>query len=102
MKGPVRRVERKSDLRIGVQIAKVPDHANGDLEHPDVQFGFVTKVTKEGAFCRYWNKNLTALRTRSGSELTPFKYLMKYDSKPHYVITDLLEEIEITEKMGYD
>jgi hypothetical protein len=26
----------------GTQIACVPDHASGDLKHPDVQFGFVS------------------------------------------------------------
>lgn len=95
-------MEKKRDLRRGTQIACVPEHANGDLEHPDVQFGFVTRVSKDGAFCRYWNKNLTSLRTKANSELTPFRYIVKFESKPASVVIDLLEEIELTAKMGYD
>ena len=71
-------------LERGTQIAYVPTHAHGDLNHPDVKIGFVTVDRgADGAFCRYWRKDLPPakqmyaenvedyLRTKDNSELTP-------------------------------
>jgi hypothetical protein len=71
-------------LERGTQIAYVPTSAHGDLNHPDVEFGFVTiDLGANGAFCRYWRKDLPPtrqlysenvedyLRTKDNSELTP-------------------------------
>ena len=56
----------------GMQIAYVPDHAKDDENHPDIEFGFVTSVRKNGCFCRYWIKGSPGeLRTTCNSELTP-------------------------------
>jgi hypothetical protein len=81
----------------GTQVCYIPAHANGDLKHPDVEFGFVTSDAGErGVFCRYWRKmkydprnpaylyleNVEDyLRTKSNSELTPRELLQEY----HYI-----------------
>jgi hypothetical protein len=71
---------------IGDQIAYLPDHAEGDLNHPDVQVGFVTSVRGDTVFCRYWlgsySKPQTTLRTQANSEGTPIRCLVKLVSSP--------------------
>ena len=60
----------------GTQIAYIPSHAKGKIGHKDVQFGFVTSKTQNGAFCRYFRKDGKALRTTANSELTPWDCLV--------------------------
>lgn len=43
-------------MKIGTQVAYLPTHADGDVTHPDVEFGFVTSARGEAHFCRYWRK----------------------------------------------
>lgn len=66
------------------QIAYIPDHAEGDIEHPDVEFGFVSSDRGEGGsvFCRYWLKgrNGRELRTTANSEATPRGNLRRHRS----------------------
>lgn len=70
------------------QIAYVPHHANGDLEHPDVEFGFVTstRTTSDGretVFCRYWSKHDQGrLRTSANSEGADIENIVAHDSVP--------------------
>jgi len=73
--------------RLGVkpkdQVAYIPTHANKDLQHPDVEFGFVTSdLGRSTVLVRYWAKgqNGTALRTRANSEATPRDCLVPYES----------------------
>lgn len=63
-------------------IAYIPIHANGDITHQDVEFGFVTTVEDDRVFCRYWAKGEigTRLRTTSCSECTPIDRLRKHKS----------------------
>lgn len=65
------------------------------LEHPSVEFGFVTKPTGNQAFCRFWNKvdNFAELQTKDNSKLTPQDNLFVYKLKPQKVIDDLLERL---------
>ena len=63
-------------LSPGVQIIYIPNHANGDANHPDCEMGFITLITDKGAFCRYWRKDLSELRTKANSELTPIENLV--------------------------
>lgn len=67
-------------MKPGTQIAYVPSHVNGDIRHPDVQFGFVTSERDNAHFCRYWTRGKEGndLRTKANSELTPNKYLVQY------------------------
>ena len=62
----------------GTQIAYIPRHANGNIKHKDVEYGFITSKTANGAFCRYWHKkpNHNVLRTTANSELTPWDCLV--------------------------
>ena len=69
-------------MKQGTQIAYVPLHANGDLSHPDVQFGFVVSERADAHFCRYWITGVFGqeLRTLANSELTPTKLLVERES----------------------
>ena len=76
-------------MNIGTQIAYVPSHTNGDLNHEDVEFGFVTSERKDSHFCRYWRKgHLGELRTLSNSELTPTEMLLEHKSVSQNVVED--------------
>ena len=65
------------------------------LEHPDTEFGFVTKPTGNQAFCRFWNKadNFAELRTNGNSQLTPQANLFEYKLKPQEIIDELLKTL---------
>lgn len=80
----------------GTQVAYIPPHANGDINHPDVEFGFVTSLHPdgEGCFCRYFLKDCPAiLRTVSCSELTNYEFLVVVEHHPQQWIDDLLQAI---------
>lgn len=87
-------------LKLGVQIAYVPNHADGDIGHSDVQFGFVSSVTKFGVFCRYWLKkelligDVPELRTKANSELTPFDNLLVWDSVDHKIVDETIRNFK--------
>lgn len=79
----------------GTQIAYIPRHAKGDINHPGVEFGFVTTKMSYGAFCRFWNKDGKSLRTTANSELVgEFSLLTIHISHPQEEIKNLLVEIE--------
>jgi hypothetical protein len=81
-----------TEMKRGTQIAYVPRHANGDLKHPDVEFGFITSLRENCAFCRYWIKGKPGvLRTTSNSELTPFLCLIKHKSVSQEEIEEILD-----------
>jgi hypothetical protein len=70
--------QHERGLKRGEQIAYVPTHVHGDLNHPDVQFGFVTSGPPDNYFCRYWvSKTSQELRTKANSESTPTEYLVE-------------------------
>lgn len=79
----------------GDQIAYIPAHADGDINHPDVEFGFVTggPNAMECFFCRYWSKETPyELRTKANSEMTP-SYMMRYfQSVPDKLVVKALKE----------
>ena len=84
------------DLKPGTQIAYVPDHAEGDISHKDVEFGFVVRKSPYGAsyFCRYWYKGqLGNLRTISCSQLTREIHIVKIDKVLQGVVDSYLEEL---------
>ena len=66
-------------LKRGTQIAYVPTHAAGiGIQHPDVEFGFVSSLKGDTVFCRYWWKyifwfspGITEIRTYNYSGRTP-------------------------------
>jgi hypothetical protein len=78
----------------GTQIAYIPGHAKVQISHPDVQFGFVTSKTVNGAFCRYFRKDGQALRTTANSELTPWGYLVLCNHHTEGEIERILDGID--------
>lgn len=82
----------------GTQIAYIPLHANGNIEHPDVEFGFVTsqKAALKAHHCRFWRKGEPGvLRTTSCSELTPDDMLVQHEKVSQDVVDRALNEIEL-------
>lgn len=79
-------------MRRGTQIAYIPNHADGNINHPDVEFGFVTSESEKynAHFCRYWRRGTNELRTKSNSELTPDEFLVEHNSVAQFVINELL------------
>lgn len=81
-------------LQQGTQIAYIPSHVreyfDSNLDHPDVEFGFVVDLQgEENAWCRYWLKGKPGfLRTRANSELTPIRNLVEYKSVSQYLVID--------------
>jgi hypothetical protein len=83
-------------LKRGTQIAYIPMHANGDINHPDVEFGFVTtfEPDKGFAFCRYWRKGEPGvLRTLANSECTPSGMLIEHQSVTQKLVDTLIKEL---------
>ena len=89
---------KTTNLKRGDQIAYTPTHTEGNLEHPDVEFGFVTSVRDDAAFCRYWSEHHNGLRTTSCSELTPLDCLSLYTSRPEWVIEARLRDLALPAK----
>lgn len=84
-----------SDLKTGTQVAYLPDHAENDITHPDVQFGFITSTNERFAFVRYWKKMQEGkqLRTTSCSEGTDVKNLRLAKSCSMKEVVDALNSI---------
>jgi len=77
-------------MKSGTQIAYIPLHAEGDINHPDVEFGFVVSERGDAHFCRYWRRgHLGELRTVANSELTPSDNLVEYKSVSQDVVDNL-------------
>lgn len=87
------------------QIVYIPSHVlrqykpSGEwkltdlLEHPEAEFGFVTKTTGNQCFCLFWSKadNFAELETKDNSRLTPQANLFEYKLKPQEVVDELLK-----------
>jgi len=94
-----------AEMKMGTQVVYIPNHANGNIQHKDVEFGFVTGRSpvlgkllgrEEGCYCRYWSKELpNKPRTLSCSELTPARNLIEHSILPQSVIYSWME------KLGY-
>ncbi len=87
----------KPPLTQGAQILYVPNHANGDLDHPDVEAGFVTSM-KPGSnvvFCRYWiNRHRPmGLRTTANSEATYMRNIVVKDTVPQEQVDKKIAKI---------
>lgn len=77
-------------LKQGTQILYVPNHAEGDLDHEDVEQGFVTLVGQRVARCRFWRKDGTGLRTRLNSESVAFENLFMFKHRNKKEVEDML------------
>lgn len=84
-------------METGQQVAYIPEHAEGNREHPDVEFGFVTSSPKgkRYSFCRYWIRGKPGqLRTTNCSELTGNSSLVKHVCVPQAIVDKFIKEIE--------
>jgi len=87
----------------GEQVAYIPMHANGDINHPDVEFGFVTSQKGATVFCRYWYKGqIGMLRTTANSEGTPADRLVRHEVVRESLINLLLDGIEASHSRQED
>lgn len=92
-------------LAPGTQIAYIPMHANADIEHPDVEFGFVSSVSRhchdDGMFvyfCRFWRKGEPGqLRTVANSETCVADTIVEHVSVDQEVVERTREEIKNTQ-----
>lgn len=66
------------------------------IGHPDIEFGFITSVSGNVAFCRFWSKanNFTDLRTNGNSEFVFQSRLFLYDLKPQEIINEFLNNLK--------
>lgn len=88
-----------TDVPIGTQIAYIPNHANKNIEHADVEFGFIMRksVTGRAYFCRFWLKQepyTNLLRTNANSESVDIRNLYLYDSHDQQRIIDILPQLQ--------
>jgi recombinational DNA repair protein RecT len=82
------------ELPVFTQIAYIPRHADGNINHPDVEYGFTTSVRlKDGTYyCRYWDKKyLNELRTKSNGERTSEEFIVEFVSRPKQEVDDAIE-----------
>jgi len=72
----------------GLQIIYVPTHANGNLNHPDCEQGFVmyTKVDTAFAYCAFWRKGTNELRTLSNAEGVYYRDLIAAPTRSPEVV----------------
>lgn len=82
------------------QVAYIPTHANGDIDHPDVEYGFVAKddPTQGNVFVRYWAKDAigSRLRTLANSEATPRGNLVEHTSCSHAEVERAWKGVHVT------
>ena len=83
---------KQSKFQPGDQIAYIPNHAAGDIQHPDVEFGFVTSTNRNGdCHCRYWRKGQPGvMRTVANSECTPADCMVRRDTVAQSIVDGLL------------
>jgi hypothetical protein len=55
------------DFKPGDQVVYVPNHAHGDIAHPDVERGVVTSINPYFVFVRYGNE--TGAKATSPNDL---------------------------------
>jgi hypothetical protein len=79
------------------QIAYVPLHAEGDLSHENVEFGFIVsgKLNGNSYRCRYWSQtNPNELRTKANSEITYEWSIVLHQSHPQEDVIRVWDEIQ--------
>lgn len=89
-------MEKLHDFKVGQQVAYIPNHAD-DIDHEDVEYGFVTRVT-EGTitiWVRFWVKGKEGieLRTKANSEPCYPATLRHHDSCTQYKVDEAMKVI---------
>lgn len=89
---------KHSPLDKGTQIALIPDHANGDINHQDVKFGFVSShdPRTNNVYCRFWS-DITPddLRNKANSEFCEFRNIYLHTSRPQELVHKMIEQYDI-------
>ncbi len=81
-------------LKTGTQIIYVPDHARGDITHPDCEEGFVTSEHEKWAFCRFFKMMpCNELKPVASKEMVLMKNLVKHPHRPQYIVDNLIKEL---------
>lgn len=75
--------EKYANYKKGDQVVCIPDHADGDIRHPNVEFGFVMEDKSDHCWVRYFyadtqKTGTPVLRTVANSESTPKWMLRKH------------------------
>lgn len=81
----------------GMQVAYIPQHAEKDINHEDVEYGFITKVDTERrvAWVRYWRgKDNLILRTDDNSQRTRFDSLVPHALCSRKTIDYMLHQLK--------
>lgn len=80
----------------GTQVLYVPNHTEGDENHPDVEKGFVWDLsyTLPIVWCRFFHRDAKTLRTTANSEPVSVEDLVIKDSFPQNFIEQLVSQIE--------
>lgn len=82
-------------LERGIQVVYVPSHANGSINHPDSERGFVTSTNgKDIVFCRFFYPNSSSLRTVANSESVQVVDLVIVEHHPQEEIDSFLSKID--------
>lgn len=77
---------------VGKQVLYIPPHAEGDLNHRDVQAGFIVGAASDGdLWCRYWRyrnhrPGKSILRTKANSERTSRDLLRYARTRPQPIV----------------
>ena len=82
----------------GTQIALVPDHAYGNINHADVRFGFVASVEHRtgNVYCRFWSDvDPSDLRTKANSELCDARNVVPHVFCSQSLVKKMIEKYNI-------
>lgn len=82
-----------NQFKPGVQVAYIPHHAGGDIDHKDVEYGFITGASKDHnyLFCRFWRQGYPGqLRTTSCSKATPVVNLQLFKTVRQPIVDQMM------------
>lgn len=86
----------------GAQVIYVPNHADGDIRHPDCEAGFIVKLdaARRVAYCGFYSNlpgphlhDVPALRTTANGESVSFDYLVPLATRAQWIVDNDLERI---------
>ena len=82
-----------------MQIAYIPSHCKGDIDHKDVEHGFVTSKNDSVVFCRFWIKKyghtICELRTTANSEACNRRDLVPYRLFADHIVKEVWDKYVI-------
>lgn len=80
----------------GTQIAYLPAHAKGDVNHPDADWGFTQEQRGDLVLCRFWAKDrqhrrqIGDMRTKANAEGVETRYLVPHQHCRQELIDNFL------------